>query len=79
MKKFKIWSFYTILDTQTCKQSFKADLKSSGALIGWHLKNRIIFEKCAFFLADTVGYSAYEMEVREENGYQSQCGAPPPQ
>jgi hypothetical protein len=57
MKKFEIWSFYTILDTQTCEQSFKSDLKSSGALIGWHLKNRIIFEKCAFFLADTVQYS----------------------
>jgi hypothetical protein len=40
----------------TYEQSLKTDLKSSGALIGWNLKNRIIFEECASFLADNVQY-----------------------
>jgi hypothetical protein len=43
------YGLQTILHTQTFYQSFKADLKSSGNLIGWNLKNGIIFGKCAFF------------------------------
>jgi hypothetical protein len=29
--------------------ALKKELKTSGTLIGWYLKDRIIFEKCAFF------------------------------
>jgi hypothetical protein len=32
----------------------KTDQKSSGALIGWDLKNRMIFEDRASFMTDTV-------------------------
>ncbi len=54
MKEFKILYIYTIPGTQIYEQSYKTDLKSSGTLSGLNLKNRIIFEKRAFFLADTV-------------------------